>query len=285
VFEEQPPLRRVDPAFALEPLQQFSVQQRGLDDTPAAFLLTGIGGAPEFVPVIANLTTGQALIFKGSIREGERLWLRPTPEGAVEATLGNDDVTDRLHSVASIEPGVPWTATETPAQAITLVRGENELWFLPVAHFDEPGLDRFLLALADLQMRQGRWEETGFDHSLFYQEAGVQLTMTWVETQPATFAIRLPASMLRNAEGELEESLAERDRLALSLDRAVESLRPAGVRASLVMEPFREIQGQGDHVDVIAPLRVHEVGPTGADRMPDAGGVFEVTDFNDSTFR
>ena len=89
----------------------------------------------------------------------------------------------------------------------------------------------------------------------------------------------------QDLEPELDESLAERDRLAHSLDRAVQALRPAGVRASVVMEPFREIQSQGDHVDVIAPLRVAEVGPTGADRMPDAGGVFEVTDFNDSTFR
>jgi hypothetical protein len=35
----------------------------------------------------------------------------------------------------------------------------------------------------------------------------------------------------------------------------------------------------------VLPLVVREPGPTGADRLPDAGGLWEVTDFDESTFR
>ena len=33
------------------------------------------------------------------------------------------------------------------------------------------------------------------------------------------------------------------------------------------------------------PLRLKEAGSVGADRLPDKGGVFGVTDYDESTFR
>jgi hypothetical protein len=159
------------------------------------------------------------------------------------------------------------------------------MWFLPVAHYDALGLDRFLLALADLLLTQGRWDEARFDQALFYQAAALGLGVTWLESQPATFEIRLPGGVLINQAGDLDESLSERERLGLSLNVAVDSLRAAGVRGDVTLEPFREVQGQGDHFRPMPVPRFAEVGPTGADRMPDAGGVFEVTDFDGSNFR
>ena len=237
------------------------------------------------MPVIANLTTGQALVYLGQVPPGARLWLRPTEDGHVSATLEGLDVTDQLRSVADLEPGTPWTAEDTPADAITLTRGDNELWFLPVAHFDALGLDRFLLALADLRLTEGRWDSAVFDHALFYVEPAVQLHVTWIETQPATFEVRLPAGWLQSRTGELDESIEERERLGLSLDRAIGGLRASGVRGSARLDPFTAIQPQGDLVRIVAAQRFREVGPTGADQMPDTGGVFEVTSYDDSTFR
>ena len=285
VFAEMPPARRYDRRAPLEPLTRFTVSQRGLDETRAAFLMIGLAEGPESVPLIANLTTGEALVFLGNVPPGARLWLRPTDDGHVTGFLEDEDVTDRIRSVPDLEPGTPWDGEDTPARAITLARGDNELWFLPVAHYDALGLDRFLLALAELRLTQGRWDSAVFDHALFYQEPAIALFLTWIETQPATFEIRLPARWLVSRAGELEESLAERDRLALSLDRAVDRLRASGVRGTVRPAPFDDIQPQSDHLRIVAPLRVREVGPTGADRVPDAGGIFEVTGYGDSTFR
>jgi hypothetical protein len=174
---------------------------------------------------------------------------------------------------------------EQPAQALILQRGKNDLWFLPVAHFDQLGLDRFLLALADLMLRQGRYDETEFDHALFYQDPAVMLRVTWIETRPASFEIHLPAGSLLSSQNTLEQSIEDRDHLGFSLNQAVQNLKAAGVEGSVQMRPFAEIQGQMDHLTAVLPLTHREVGPTGADRLPNAGAIFEVTDFDDSTFR
>lgn len=289
-FIENPQRRRyvrAPEAAGIEPLHRFTVEQRGLDETRAAFLLTGLTTAPEYVPVIANLTTGQALVFLGSVPEGGRLWIRPASDGFVEAQLEGEDVTGRIRSVAGLTPGTPWSAAEVegPARALTLARGTNELWFLPVAHFDESGLDRALLALADLLLAQGRYDRTQFDHALFAQEAAVILRMTWLETQPAAIDIDLPGGALVNRSGELEESLVERERLAFSLGQAVARLKAAGVRAAVTLRPFGEVQGQVDRMTAVLPLVHREVGPSGADDLPDTGGLFEVTSYDDSTYR
>jgi hypothetical protein len=246
VFEENPPRRLLHTLSGVEPLQRFSITQNGLFETPAAFLLTGLPSAPESVPVVANFTTGQALVFLGSVPPGQRLWLRPREDGTAQGLLEDEDVTDRLRSITDLQPGTAWTAAGAPAQAMTLARGVNEMWFLPVAHYDALGLDRFLLALADLLMTQGRWDESRFDQALFYQDAALRLGMTWLESQPATFEVRLPGGILLNEAGRLEESLAERERLGLSLNVAIDRLRAAGVQADVVLEPRGA--GPGGHL-------------------------------------
>lgn len=289
-FVENPLQRREEKAPSIggiEPLHQFQIEQRGLNETVAGFLLVGLPTAPESVPVIANLASGQALIFLGNIPPGTRLWLRPTAEGGMQAILEGEDVSDRLRSISGLMPGTPWNPSqvEQPARAITLKRGKNDLWFLPVAHFDTLGLDRFLLALADLLLAQGRYDQTQFDHALFYQEAAVMLHLTWLETQPASFEIHLPAGALLNRRNELAASLQERDRLEFSLNQAVQTLKAAGVEGKVILEPFREVQQQGDRLYSVLPPTFREIAPTGADRLPNAGGVFEVTSFEDSTYR
>lgn len=289
-FVESPPRRRdqrVPSAGGIEPLHQFQIVQRGLDETTASFLLTGLAAGPEYVPTLVNVTTGQALVFRDPVPPGQRLWLTAGPGGTVAASLEGRDVSARCFSVAGVTPGTPWTPGQVrePAQPMTLARGANDLWFLPLAHHDTRGLDRFLLALADLLMQQGRYDQSRFDHAIFDQEPAVIVDVTWQETQPATVQVGLPAGLLLSARGRSAEALEARAALGRALTDGVGRLKAAGVDARVELCPFTEGQTQMDFLRMVMPIVVREQGPTGADRLPDAGGVFEVTAFEQSTYR
>ena len=79
--------QRVPQTGGIEPLLQFQVVQKGLDETFASFLLTGLALGPEYVPVIVNVTTGQGLVFKKPIPVGSRLWLMAKSDGSMTANL------------------------------------------------------------------------------------------------------------------------------------------------------------------------------------------------------
>ncbi len=289
-FVENPPQRRflrVPAIGGIEPLQQFSLTQKGLDDAYADFLLVGLATAPEYVPAMINTSTGQALIFLGKIAPGERLWIRATEAGGIFAKLEDRDVSAQFRSVSAVTPGTAWanTQVEQPAKALVLQRGKNDLWFLPIAHFDQQGLDRFLMALADLLLKQGRFDETGFEAALFFQEPAVLFSLAWTEIQPASFDLNLPAGAMVSPREQLEEALVERERLSFSLNLGVQKLKAAGVKGRVELMPFHEMQSQRDFIKEVLPKTIRQIGPTGADRRPDAGGLFEITTFNDSTFR
>lgn len=290
VLIENPPRRQwMRPGFIdnITPLTQFTIENKGLDNSSLSFLLTGLPSGPESVPVIVNLTTGEGLMFQGNVGTGQRLWLRALQDGTVEGKLEREDVTDRLRTIANVVPGEPWTTpqVQTPARALRLVRGENRLWFLPVAHYDLLGLDRFLLALADLALEQGRWDEATLDHSVFYQDAAVNLAASWTESEPASFEVHAPVQSVRRsplASGTAEE---ERERLRGAIELGIKRLKAAGVRSTVKSRVFAEVQGQADYLTTVLPLTIKESGSTGADSMPDAGGLYDVTGYGDSTFR
>lgn len=288
---ENPPLRRwARPPLGSDdtvPLTSFTVAAQGLDEAVASFLLVGLPAGPESMPLVANLTTGDALLFHGGVGVGERLWLRAGADRTMTAQLETRDVTDRLASIAGLVPGRPWEGAqlERPARAIRLAPGENHLWFLPVATFDGAGLDRVLLALADLALAQGRWDAGRFDRALFYQEPAVRLRMTWVETQPATVELRIPAGTLRRRAPGVGDPGEARAQLGAALDAGVRRLRAAGVRSAARLLDLSELQRSTDALTTVLPLRVRDAGATGADRLPDKGGVFGVTEYGDSTFR
>jgi len=287
---ENPPVRRflrAPGSGGIEPLRQFPIEQKGLDESRAAFLLVGLPTAPESVPVIVNVTTGQAIVYLGEVAAGERLWIAPDRDGLSRASLEGADVSDRLQSIADVVPGEAWRLddVETPAQAITLARGRNDLWFLPLAHYGQRGLDRFLLALADLSMTQGRFDETRFDHSLFYQHPAARLHVSWLETQPATFRAEVPGGRILSRAGRREEAIAARDQLASSLDLGVKRIRAAGVDGSATLMPFASAQHQMDRLTLSLPIMLREGGSSGRDRLRDAGAAFDVTAFDDSSFR
>jgi len=286
---ENPARRRYGtaPSDGAVPLTRFSVEMKGLDEVRPSFLLVGLAGGPESIPLIANLTTSEAILFLGEIPVGQRLWLRGTPDGAVTGQLERADVTARLRSITGLVPGTPWEPPQiqSPARGLRLARGTNELWFLPVAHFDERGLDRFLLALADLAMAQGRWDEGKFDDALFFQEAAVQLKMTWLEAEPASIELRLPLQAVRRRPTARATAGDAREELSTAVAEGIAQLKAAGVRSEVPDLSFSEVQGAADFLTAVLPLRLREAGSAGADRMPDAGGAFDVTGYQQSTFR
>ena len=287
---ENPPRRRsMRPPLDdnIVPLSQFSIVNGGLDETPVSFLLTGLAGGPESAPVIVNLTTGEAILFLGNVGPGERLWLRAGADGTLQAQLERRDVSDRLRFIPNVVPGEAWGRddVQTPARALRLMRGENKLWFLPVAHYDVLGLDRFLLALADLALAQGHWDAARLDHSVFYQDAAVSLTASWIEDEPASIEVHVPLQSVRRSPLAPGTPSDARDQLTGAIDLGVKRLKAAGVRSEIRSLTFSEMQGQSDFFTGVLPLRLKEAGSSGADRMPDAGGLFTVTGFGDSTFR
>jgi hypothetical protein len=275
------------PVDGMTPLTRFSVEMKGLDAVRPSFVVVGLAAGPESVPLIANLTTGEAIVFLGEVPVGQRLWLRPTADGSLTARLERADVSTRLRSITGLVPGTPWAPPQiqSPAQALRLVRGTNELWFLPVAHFEERGLDRFLLALADLAFAQGRWDEGKFDHALFFQDAAVQLKMTWLEAEPASIELHLPLQAVERRPTAKAAAADVREEVTGAVASGIAHLKAAGVRSEVHARSFCEIQGQGEFLTAVLPLRVREAGSSGADRLPNAGGVFDVTGFQQSTFR
>jgi hypothetical protein len=89
-LDENPNLfrfQRIPHSGGLEPLHQCTIEQKGLDRTPAGFLIIGLAGEQEFVPVIVNNANGMALVFRGTIKTGQRLWLFPNKDGTVSGRL------------------------------------------------------------------------------------------------------------------------------------------------------------------------------------------------------
>jgi hypothetical protein len=98
-------------------------------------------------------------------------------------------------------------------------------------------------------------------------------------------SIQLPAGLMLSLTGRLDEAVADRSRLETSLTQGVRKLKAVGVDAGVELRAFQERQRQMDFLRMVLPITVTERGPVGADRLPDAGGVFEVTTFEGSTFR
>lgn len=288
-FVENPPQTngvRLGGPGAAEPLTQQAVVNGALDAAYVSILLTGDNGG-EHVPVIANLTTGDALVYLDQLKTGDRLWVHANDDGSVTAELGRVDVTPKFRTVRRLTPGVPWSVgdTETDVRALQLQPGRNDVWSLPVAHYGVAGLDRVLLALADLDLREGRWDKSTFDHALFYQDPGVLIDLVWTERPAASIRVDLDAGTLRSPAGQLAQALEARDQLESSMGVGIRKLTAAGVASTVRFRPLHESQRQVDHLVFISGMKQYDVGTVGIDRLRDAGGLFGVTDFDTSTYQ
>lgn len=270
----------------ISPLARFSVSNGGLDETNPSFLLVGLPGEPEVAPAIVNVTTGQALLFQGSVRTGQRLWLRPRDDGSMSAYVERDDRSGELRSLEGVVPGEEWQPErlESPARAMTLAPGDNTLFFVTLGVYDLHGLDRFVFAVPGLEREPARFDETGYDSAAFHQEARLTLHLGWKESRPAAFEVHVPAGVLRSKAGALAEALAVRQNVELAVRRGLDIIRPAGVQAAARLRILSEVQPQGDGLRIVAPLHLREMGATGADSLPDRAGGYGSTDFDESTF-
>lgn len=284
---ENPPRRTIaqPSGLGLAPLAQVRLTVASIADTPLAMLFTGIADGPEAAPLIANLTTGAALLWRGRIAPGAQLAIRAVGDRAT-ALLDGADVTDRLVGLTGFTPGEAWSPAQiaTPPPALTLRRGSNILWFLPVAQYDVEGLDRYLLALPDLNLAQGRWDDTQFDRALFDLPAAVQFLATWVESAPAAIALDVAGQTVLRPAGAAGSADADREQLVAALDIGIQRLRAAGVRATTRGTAFAEIQPVHDRIAAILPMRIEEGGSSGGERLPDSGGLWSVTSYDNSTF-
>lgn len=284
-IENQPQLRtvRLGGPGAVEPLTR-QVCHGGLDSAGLSVLYVG-GRHTEYVPVLVNATTGEGLAFLGELRLGDRLWLQAQPDGSISAQLNRSDVTAQLYGIRQVVPGTPWTPADVGVpRALTLRPGPNDLWFLPVAHFDAPGLDRALLALAGLDLSEGRWETSHFDQALFYLDPAAYLDLSWFERRPATLRVDLDAAALVSDSGRLDAALEAREQLCGSVGTGVRELAAAGVNAEVRFRPLHDSQRQLDHLTCISGLAQHQIGAVGIDRLTDSGGLFGVTAYDDSTY-
>ncbi|WP_456788808.1 hypothetical protein [Cellulomonas sp. P5_C5] len=276
---------RLPAAGGWEPLAHLEVDNRGIDPAPWAVVLRGVGGAPEHSPLVVNRTTGHAVLFRGSVDLGQRLTIAPSAADRtlLHADLDGHDVTDRLTVWTDLVAGAGGPGDPAPAlEAGALARGLNTLWFLPLATYDSPGLGRYLLAMADDTLAQGRFDTTSFDRSLFAQPAEMAARVAWVEAQPATLEIRLPAHALVAAPGTTEDGVLARGRLEAGLDAAVDRTAGAGVGTDVVLRGLTDRQPGEARLVGIWPRTFRSAGPTGADSLPDSGASFDVTDFDSS---
>lgn len=229
-------------------LFRWSETNRGLEDCVPSFRITGVGGRRTAIPLLANLGTGDMILFADRLLAGAELEIVPDPGGDgrdARATLDGADVTDKLRSVSGFTLGIPFSAAEydsTP-RLPPLPRGENHWMFLSVGLYDARGLDRFFFALAEADLREGVFDQTRFDHALFPSDALARIEMSWTEREPASFEVDVPRTIVEEPAGAPAEARPHK-LVAAALESAIGSLHAAGVRAAVRFVPFVETQTQ-----------------------------------------
>jgi hypothetical protein len=171
-----------------------------------------------------------------------------------------------VFSVSGFRLGVPFTTADLDAAPLLprLARGANELVYLSVGLYDVRGLDHVFYAIAGDELREGVFDATFFDRAVFPSGPVAHLELEWTETEPASFEVRVPRGVVVEAP-ELA-GLPEGRAYALvggALAATVREIRAAGVRAAVLLEPFREEQAQRVRATVPFVVMPTERGPAG----------------------
>ena len=257
----------------------------GLD--PAALILR-ISGVPGGTanPVVANLTTQELIGYRGYLRRGEAVVI----EGG-QASIDGRDVSNRLFSIAGFTLGAanqPFDFASHPSPS--MARGDNDLFFASLGIWDERAFDRVAFFPDDPEMREAAFDQTTFDHAIFPEGPMAQLELLWVESEPASFEVRLPRTIVIEPTALRREFRAAKlegapfDEIADDLADTLPQLRAAGVRAELRLEGFPETQ---QHRDRFLPSWVvidPETGPAGSNDRVGTGARFNETALGVSNF-
>jgi hypothetical protein len=230
-------------------LYRWEENNNGLSETIARFRITGRFGGRTTVPVLVNETTGDLLGYSGPIAFGQTLIItqKEGTDGLAQAILKEVDVTSRLFSMKGFALGVPFTRDDLDAapRLPRMARGANRWIFLAVGLYNVKGLNHFFFSIAGKELREGMFDETFFNQALFPSGDAARVEMGWVETEPASFEVKVPrflviepATIAAGNEGRTWEHVAE------GLQDAVRQLHAAGVKAQVRFVPFVETQRQ-----------------------------------------
>jgi hypothetical protein len=203
------------------------------------------------------------------------------------ATLDDEDVTGSLFSMSKFIPGVPFEKDDLDAQPRLprLVRGANQWTFLSVGKFDLKGLNHFHFAIADDQLREGVFNETFFDHALFPAGPVASLAMQWIETELASFQVRIPWYLIIEPEGQSDfGGGSPHELVAEGLRTSLQQLHAAGVSAEIRFDPFMEQQPQKARLTLPWKVLDPEKGSAGERDRIGLGAHFDETGFGDSHF-
>ncbi len=290
-FREFPPRARRSAALTarggLVPvLFRWTEKNGGLEHSVPSFRITGLGGRKTAVPLIANLTTGEMILFADRLSGGTTLEIIPDGDGrAARAILDGADVTSRLKSLAGFTLGTPFSPAQYDAEPLlpSLPRGESAWVYLSLGMFDVRGLDHMFFALADAELREARFDETKFDHSLFPAGPIARVEMRWTELEAAAFEVHIPRTIVTEPAG-APEGGAPHLLVADAIQRSIGMLHAAGVRATVRFMPFVERQEQ--HVRHRLPWiwLDPEIGPAGTDDTFEFGFHFGETGLGRARF-
>ena len=253
----------------LRPLAKVRVENRGLFPVPLQGVIRGVRGARTAVPLIANLTTGQVMVYRGLLACGQSLTIGATPEGRFTAHRDGVDVAEAVTTASGFAPGARFTPVipDPDPRAVTLARGENLLWVFPLALFDAPSLGTGVFAMPSADVSHGRWEgkdttrHPPFGKALFEQPPALSLDLFWDEHAAARFRFDIPAGVVRRPAGRPDDARTERERLFTLMQEAIAILCAAGVEGHVEPRPLRTTQRQHDRMRVLDPTRLKETQP------------------------
>ena len=248
-FVENPPVNRASIALAARGgnvpyLFRWEDTNRGMTESMATIHVSGVIGKRSVSPVLVNLTTGDLIGFRGRIPFGRTLTIAPAGRDQGQprlaaASLDGSDVSASLYSMENFQMGAPFSLGSLAPKPLVprLARGVNRWVFLALGLFDVRGLSRYFNAIAGDLLREGVFNQTCFDQSLFPSGPMAHLAVEWVETQPATFEVRVPRFLVREPPGSAIHAQA-----AEALEDSIHELRAAGVEGRVRFVPFAERQ-------------------------------------------
>ena len=286
--------RRSDQLGAVPYLYRWTEHNGGVFAAAPRLEIVGLPGGLTAVPIVADLTAGALIGWRGVVGAGRRLVIRPADdaappgEGGVVAELddevsGRRDVSDRLFSVSSFTAGVPFAPADVDAEPrlFALAQGDNELRYLNAGLYDVDGIGHVAFALAPDDLREGAFDRTTFDHSLFPAGPVAFLAMSWVERVPATFRVGVRRDVVvhqRAADSAIVGEVAD------ALTRGLAELRAAGVVAEMEPHGLREEQRQEARVSLPWVRLRPEVAPSGDGERLAVSARFGDSPLGDSRF-
>lgn len=249
-------------------------------------------------PVVVNKTTGQTLVYIGTIKQGSILNIIPHKK----AVLDDQDVADKIFYFTGDRFG------EGRFNLSVFERGEKGLFGpeLPSGKFRKTKFDESLFdpieqrlsspelppgktewaatvlqaetsiyAFLEERFEESLFEEAVFDHSGFdvitldlqeNKEIHGEIRLDWVERQTATFMVRLPMNLRDLLAQKQPSSSLQVNNLRELLEKEIVKIKAAGVEAIIEyrLDPFKETHEQTAKLlsieDLIPQVEKHESG-------------------------